>query len=227
MKIARRALILYIAGMIALAGHLLLLSSHPTNLFTDIIFYLAPAAVLPVGLVLGWFGFMIIQYSKWIRSFYLLGLNISFILFLITLGFFQIQATLKDRRYGYDLSSRYMLELADENGRRYIVNGFEKLQRSFPDPRQVHLLGYLATHRDTTIGSGKDTIRTLYYTYFLGKDSVAIHFSKVEMKEEHAKIISFNQLPASDTAYLRLDKEFHERRKKKLDSIISLLKSVK
>ena len=226
MKIAKRALILYIAGIIALAGHLLLLSSSPTNLFTEVIFYLVPAAVLLVGLVLGWFGFMIIQYSKWVRSFYLLGLNLSFTLFLTALGYFQIQDTMKVRRYGYDPSTQFMLKRADENGRRYVADGFEKLQRSFPDPRQVHLLRDLATYRDTTIGSEKNTVPTLYYTYFLGKDSGFIHFSKVEIKEEHAEIISFNQLPASDTTYLRLDKEFHEWREKKADSIISLLKSV-
>jgi hypothetical protein len=227
MKIAKRALILYIAGLMALAGHLLLLSSPPTNLFTEIIFYLAPAAVLFVGLVLGWFGFMTIQYSKRVRSFYLLGLNLSFTFFLIVLGFFQIQARLNDRRYGYDPSGRDMLERADEDGRRYVVNGFENLQHSFPDPRQVHLLGYRSTYRDTTVYSKNDSIITVYYTYFLGKDSAATLFSKMELWKERSTIIAFNQFPTSDTVYQRLNKNYYEWRRKKADSIISLLKSIK
>jgi hypothetical protein len=225
MTIARRALILYIAGIIVLVAHVFLFRNPPTGLFKEVFFYLLPVGVLLVGLVIGWFAFMIIQHAKWIRSFYIFGLNLSFTLFVATLGFFHIQAWLKDRRYGYDPAGREMLENDDENGKRYVADGFEKLQRSFTNPRQVHLLEYLVTYRDTTIGFEKDSTRTVYYTYYLGKDSAAVHFSKVEWRKQQTRIIAFDQLPASDTAYLRLDREFCEWRVKRLDSVLSLLKT--
>ena len=227
MNIARRALILYIAAIIVLVAHVFLLRDSPTGLFKEVGFYLIPAGVLLIGLVIGWFGFMIVQYSKWIRSFYIFGLNLSFSLLVATLGFFHVQAWLNDRRYGYDRDGRDMLERSDENGKKYVADGFEKLQRSFSDPRQVHLKGYLTTHRDTTIGLEKDTTRTIYYTYFWGEDSAAVHFSKVDLRKDKVTIVSFDQLPASDTVYQRLDKEFHEWRRKQVDSFIILLKSMK
>src|SRR5450631_2815519 len=126
-NVARRALILYIAGIIVLMVHVFLFRNSPIGLFKEIGFYLIPVGVLLIGLVIGWFGSMIIQYSKWIGSFYIFGLNLSFLLFVAGLGFFHVQVWLKDRRYGYDPGGREMLERDDEEGKHYVADGFEKL----------------------------------------------------------------------------------------------------
>jgi hypothetical protein len=227
MNIARRALILYVAGILALAVYFLLFRNPMTALFKEAFFYLLPLTILLIGLVIGWFGTMIIQYSKWIRSFYIFGLNLSFILFLALLGYIHIQNWLKDRRYGYDSTGRDMLQDNDKAGKRYVANGFEKLQGTFSDPHQVHLIEVFATHRDTTIRSEKDTIRTVYYLYFLRKDSATIYFAKVELNKEDATVIAADQLPASDTPFLHLHKDLSDWQEERLDSIISLLKSIK
>src|SRR5580698_6126915 len=124
MKIVKRALILYVAAVIALMAQIYSQNDPQAGSWHNIALYLMPAAVLLIGLVLGWFGFMIIQHSKWIQSFYLFGLNISFILFLATLGVARFQVWQNNRRYGYDYQAQEMLENADERGSRYIADGF-------------------------------------------------------------------------------------------------------
>jgi hypothetical protein len=230
MKIVKRALILYAAAVIALMAHLYSYDPLPGT-WHNIALYPIPAAFLLIGLVLGWFGFMIIQHSKWIRSFYLFGLNISFILFLATLGVVRFHIWQNNRRYGYDYQAQEMLEDADERGSRYIADGFEKLLRAFPNPRDLHLIECQSTFRDTAVGTEKDSVITIYYTHFSGRDSNAIRFSSVELWKAHPqepiKILAFNQLPASDTVYLRHYHAYHEWKSKKADSIITLLRATK
>ncbi len=227
MKIARRALTLYIAGMLVLTGQVFLWRDPPTYLFAAIPFYFLPAALLLLGLLVGWLGHMIVQHSKWIRSFYLFGLNLGFTVLLAILAVVHFQAWQEDRRYGYDILGSAMLRRADEDGSRYVATGFEKLQRSFADPRQVHLLGYRSTFRIPNPQFVKDSIITIYYNYYFGNDSIAVRFSRLELRGKHFEIMAFNQLPATDTTLLRLNKNYYERRKIIVDSLILLMRSIK
>jgi len=231
MKIVKRALILYVVAVTALVAYIYSLSDPPTELLTGAFIYLIPAVVLLIGFVLGWFGFMIIQHSKWVRSFYLCGMNVCLILFLAALGVLRCHVWQNNRRYGYDPGAQEILENADERGSRYVADGFEKLLRAFPDPLDLHLIEYQSTFRDTTIEAEKDSILTIYYTHFSGRDSNAIRFSSVELWKAHPKepikIIAFNQLPASDTVYLRHYRAYHEWKSKKADSVITLLRTTK
>jgi hypothetical protein len=231
MKIAKRAIIFYVAGVLAMVVYIYSLNDPPTELLAGPFIYLIPAVALLIGLVIGWFGLMIIQHSKWIRSFYLCGLNVCFILFLAALGVLRCHVWENNRRYGYDPASQEILENADERGSRYVADGFEKLLRAFPDPRDLHLIEFQSTFRDTTVGSEKDSVLTIYYTHFSGRDSNAIRFSAVELWKEHTKkpikILALNQLPASDTVYLRHYHAYHEWKNKKADSIITLIRTTK
>jgi hypothetical protein len=223
MQIAKRVLILYFLGILAIYLHLLLQGQLPTHVSDALLFNFIPVVVLIAGLVIGWFGAMIIQYSKWVNSFYLFGLNLSFAIFLIALGYFQIRERREDRRYGYNRSARTMLELADENGYQYVADGFEKLQGQFKDPRQLHLIEYRTNFRDTVVGSENDFIKTVYYTYFLGKNYASKRFGKVEIWKTRVTLLSIDQLPNSDTCYQRLNESF-ELKKRMVDSLISTLK---
>ncbi len=223
MQIAKRVLVLYFLGILAIYLHLLLQGQWPIHVSDALFFNFIPVAVLIAGLLIGWFGAMIIQYSKRVKSFYLFGLNLSFAIFLIVLGYFQIQAIREDRRYGYDRSARTMLEFADENGYQYVADGFEKLQGQFKEPKLLHLIEYRTNFRDTTVSQENDSIKTVYYTYFLGKNYSSKRFGKVEIWKTRVTLLSIDQLPNSDTCYQRLN-EIFELKKKMVDSLISTLK---
>jgi ethanolamine transporter EutH len=92
MKIIKRAAILYVAILIAFAVNVYLWGNSISLLFSDLLSYLIPLGILAIGLVLGWFGKMIIQYSRWISSFYIFGLNLSFVLLLAVFGFYHFRA---------------------------------------------------------------------------------------------------------------------------------------
>jgi len=227
MKIAKRALILYVAGLIAMAIHFYLFGEVLDLFPKDLVFFLFPALMLLIGLVLGWFGVMIIQHAKWIRSFYLAGLNLSFILLLGILCYTHYIHWQHARRYGYDREGISLLEDMEGDGNREIVDGFQHLQRSFSNLHQVHLRGWLANDRLSDDHGEKDTIRTIFYNYFLGKDKSELRISRLELRKSQFKTISFNQLPGSDTLYLRLRKEYLDWRTKRIDTVLSILKSVK
>jgi hypothetical protein len=227
MKIAKRVLILYVAGFIAMAVHFYLFGEEPDLVPKDLAFFLFPAIVLLMGLLLGWFGFMIIQHSKWIRSFYLAGLNFSFVLLLGFLMYTHFVHWHHAKRYGYDREGISLLEDGEGDGHKEIVDGFQQLQRSFSNLHQVHLRGWLADDRLSDDQGEKDTIRTIFYDYFLGKNKSELRISRLELRKKQFKIVAFNQLPASDTLYLRLRKEYLDWRATRIDTLLSILKSVK
>jgi len=222
MKPAKRAGVLYVFGLVALVAHIYLFTDPPTEVFRTVWFYLAPAGVLLMGLVIGWFGYMIIQHVKWIRSFYLFGLNLSFILFLLGLGYIHMSNWRDAQRYGYDVNGRIMLEKAEEEGNKEIVDGFQVLLQSFPRISQVHFHGWLATDTVPDHLRPKDTIKVIYYVYHLGSDTNRC-ISKIQWDKRQFQLVSINQLPASDTLFGRLSNEYLAWKKERRDSIISLL----
>jgi hypothetical protein len=227
MKIAKRALTLYIVQILIMVALIFLNWKPQTYLLADYLFYLVPAAVLILGLLIGWFGYMIVQHSKWIRSFYLFGLNLSFVLFLAALVFFRFRTWQEHNRYGYDPTARSMLETDEEEGRPYAASGFEKLQRSFSHPQKVHLRKYWSTLRPPAHPFEKDSVMAIYYTYYFDSDSSTSRFSKIELKEDRFEVVAFNQLTASDTTYQRLNKDFDKRFRLVMDSVVSMMKNMK
>jgi len=224
MKLAKRVGVLYVLALIALVAHIYLLTDPPTELFTTVWFYLAPAGVLLVGLVIGWFGYMIIQHVKWIRSFYLFGLNLSFALFLMGLSYIHLDNWREAQRYGYDVNGRIILEKAEEEGNKEIVDGFQALLRSFPRISQVHFHGWLATDTVPDHLRPQDTIKVIYYIYHLGSDTNR-RISKLLWDKKQFQLVAINQLPASDTLFGRLRNEYIVWKKERTDSIILLLKA--
>ena len=93
----------------------------------------------------------------------------------------------------------------------------------FSDPRQLHLLDYRTNYQDTVVGQKKNTIRTVYNTYYLGKDPTSKRFGKVEVWKTQVTVVTIDQLPGSDTCYQRLNEKF-EVQKKMVDSLISTLR---
>lgn len=211
MRIAKRALILYLAGIAILTARIFLLASPPTDLFREPIFYIVPAAILLIGLVLGWFGLMIIQYSKWVRSWYVAGMNLSFMLFLGALVANQVSNWQEQLRYGYNIDSISLVHKADDEGYKEIVDGFEKFQHWYPHSQYMHCTGWLSTRMP---GDDKDTVEFIYYRYWLEKDSTAKKIAKLQLKNKTFRLIAFDQLPASDTQYVRLYAEYLDWRKK-------------
>lgn len=222
MRIVKHASILYFAGLIILWAFIYVNAN--TQPLDNLFFYLIPAAVLLIGLLLGWFGYMIIQYVRWIRSFYIFGMNVSFATGLLVLVAIRYQGWKDHQRYGYHSNGRSMLESADENGWRFIATGFEQLQTKFSNPGQVYLHEYMTAERDTMIGAQKDTVESVYYAYSIGSYKSALLLSKVDVCRDQAAVISFNTILATDTTYLGLKRRFHERMDPIIDSTISSLK---
>jgi len=189
-------------------------------------FYVAPFAVVAAGLILGWLYTMIIQHSKRIRSFYLLGLNTAGIALIILVSYMDMQPWLEGWYRATHPSGHHTFHDFDGLRGHDIARGFDKFYQSMPDNRRINLLGYLFTNRAVP-GLANDTTWILYYCYHLYPDSSTARISKVELHEGRVRVLANNQLALADSTYCRLAREYNEDKAYKIRMLIELTPSVK
>ncbi len=218
MKIVKRALFYFILEI-----SILLLQAYSVGItlsraISDRIYYLLPVFVILIGLILGLFSYLFIQYSKRIKSFYLFGLNVSFILFALFLCFFRFQTWRENKRYGYNYESKSMLKTTDAEGSRYIATGFDLLQSNIASPRNLELKSYLTRSRDTLTENGRDTLHIIYFAYYFRGDKTK-YFSKVSVLDNKPEISIFNGIADTIAEYDALSNQMNAKMKRTIDSL--------
>ena len=178
-------------------------------------FYVVPFALVAAGLILGWLSAMIIQHSKWIKSFYLLGLNTTGIALVILVLYRDVQPWFEGWYKATHPSGKYAF--SDFEGLRGsdIARGFDKFYESMPGNPRIDFLGYLFTNQAVP-GKANDTTWTLYYCYRFYPDSSTARISKVELHKGRVRVLAYNQPALADSAYCRLAQEYNEDKIKKI-----------
>lgn len=221
MNILRRSLlILFTTWLLMFAGYISW-NNPPWGFFKTRQFYIFPFAFVGAGLILGWLGVMIIQHSKWIRSFYLLGLNASAIVLAVLILWMHAQVWARAWYAVTHPSARYTFYNHWGITGHTIARGFDRLCAAFPKPRQVHYLGCEITGRPVET-SASDSIWTVYYCYRLYPDSTTMRFSRVEITRGAVQLMASNQLPAADSTFRRLIKEDLADKKEKIRTMIEI-----
>lgn len=222
MKIAKRCLIVYMITFFALLLSSGLWNNSAREYLTAWIFYIFPLFVVAAGLVLGWLGLMIIQHSRWIKSFYLSGLNLCAIAIIVI---FPGQSLYRAWYLTSHPGARYNFD--DHGGLKGsdLANGFDKLYASFPHPRQFHFRGYLFTDQPPA-GPGYDTTWIIYYIYQLYPDTISTRFAKVELNRGRIQILSRDHLRGFDSTYDRLVQEYNNDKREKITMLTEALQSV-
>jgi hypothetical protein len=151
MKILRRCLLILLATWLLMFANHLSWQYPPLDYFKNWLFYIFPFFVVAVGLIQGWFGVMIIQHSRWIKSFYLFGLNTAGLALIILLLWAHARIWARALYSITHPTARYTFYnhwgLTTHNTAR----GFDRISAAFPEPRQVHYLGCEITGRDSLI----------------------------------------------------------------------------
>lgn len=134
MKIVKRCLLVYLTTFLALFVSHLLWNNPAKEYLTDWPFYVLPLLVIVAGLILGWFGFMIIQHLRWVKSFYLLGLNLCGIADLVFVLIVHGQSLYRAWYLTSHPSARYNFD--DHGGLKGsdMANGSTSFTRLFPIP---------------------------------------------------------------------------------------------
>lgn len=190
-------------------------------------FYVVPFVIVLAGLILGWFGTMIIQYSRWIRSFYLAGLNASLILLAVVLLSFHISAWWQ---YWYAYahpSSRYSFYNYWNLKSESVAAGFDKFYRTLPHPHLVRYLGCVQNSRAIPDQLGSDTCYTVYYCYHLYPDPHTIFFAKVDIRDNQFSVLATNRPATSDSTCSRLMREEIDETNQSINTLISVLAAKK
>jgi len=200
MRIFRRAIFYFILVLAVMLLQAYSMGVGPIEALTGGYFYIIPTGVILAGLLLGLFSYLFIQYSKRIKSFFLFGLNMGFLLFILLLVFLWIQNWRAHRRYGYGSPGWSILKDADERGFRYVATGFECLQSKVTSPRNLHLKSYVTRKRDTLIGNAKCTIHDIFYTYSFKGDKTR-YFSKVSVLNDKPVLSILNALTDTSREY--------------------------
>lgn len=224
MKILKRSLLLLLASWLLLFVNAISWDNSPGEVLTDWPYYILPFIVVLAGLLLGWFGVMIIQYSKWIRSFYLFGLNASGITLIVLLLWTHVEHWKKEIYATIHPSARFTFEESESGLKgRLLAMGFDTMCRQFANPWRVHLM---ATEDSIRIAPAPltDTSWTVYYSYKLDPDTATIRFSKVDAGSNHIHLLASNQLPDSDSTYRLLVRESIERRRRYIAEILAAFK---
>jgi hypothetical protein len=225
MKIVNRSLLVYLTVFLTLFFNILLWKNPAKEYLTDWMSYVFPLFVIATGLLLGWLGFMIIQHLSWVRSFYLLGLNLCGTAFLVFVLFVHGQSIYRGWYLTSHPAAKYHFDDHGELKGSDLTRGLEKLYAYFPDPNQFHYRGFLFTCRPPA-GAGYDTTWTVYYIYQLYPDTSTTRHAVVEINRGHIHILSGNQPPGHDSAYRRLVQEYNKDRKYKITMLIETMKSV-
>lgn len=170
--------------------------------------WVAPLLGVSLSLFLGLFFTLVIQYSKRIKSFYLLGLNTGFSIFVVLALYFCFVSWQTNRRYGYNpFNQSILLEFTDDSVRRQFVStGFERLQSQWIYPRDLLLRSYYFRNKDTLIDKHADTVHTVYYTYnFAGNPT--LRFSKISICRDRPTMLEFNLFTDTSKEYGLLKEE--------------------
>jgi hypothetical protein len=226
MKIAKRSLLVYLTVFLALFVNILLWKNPAKEYLTDWMSYVFPLFVIAAGLLLGWFGLMIIQQLRWVRSFYLLGLNFCGIVVLVFILFVHGQSIYRGWYVTSHPAARYHFDDHGELKGSDLTRGLEELYAYFPDPHQFHYRGFLFTCRPAA-GPGYDTTWTVYYIYQLYPDTSTTRHALVEINRGRIHILSGNQPPGYDSTYRRLVQEYNKDRKNKIAMLIETMNSVR
>jgi hypothetical protein len=222
MKIAKRCAIVYLTTFLAVLVSQLFQNTTVKACLSKWVLYVFPIVVIAFGLILGWFGLMIIQYSKWIKSFYLAGLNLAMIAVIVL---FPGQSFYHACYLAVHPGARHHFEDHGSLTGDDLSRALDKLYASFAHPRRLHYRGYLFTDRPPA-GPGFDTTWIVYFMYQLDPDTTTTRFAKVELNKDRIRILSKDRYRGSDSTYDRLAREFNEDRKQRITETIEAFKSI-
>jgi hypothetical protein len=187
--------------------------------------WLFPLIATLLALFLGWFFTMVIQHSKKIRSFYLLGLNTGFAIYFVLFCYFMFQFMKFNRRYGYNPGNQEMMRGYDDFRHPAVSAGFELLQSKFLYPRNLRLKAFFVQFRDTVIAGRADSITTVYFTYRLdGEDQK--RFSGISVAAGKPVMLEFNIRTDTSAEYVRIRYAMEKDRQKNLDWLKAEIKGL-
>jgi len=221
MTILKRALLLALVAYLVIFLDRLTWYFSAREYFRTWQFYLDPFIVVAAGLILGWLCAMIIQHSRWIKSFYLLGLNTAGIVLITIVLYTDVPPWLKSWYKATHASGKYTFRDFEGLQGSDIARGFDKFYQSMPGNTRIDFLGYLYT-RQAAPGVANDTAWILYYCYSVYPDSSTARISKVEFHEGRIRVLANNQPALADSTYCRLAREYNEDKIKKITIIMGI-----
>lgn len=184
-----------------------------------------PLLVVLLGVLIGYFISLVTKKDKE-NSAFLWGQILSCILLLV---FATVRAydDWKYRNYESNIeSNRDVMQYEVNENEPYIRAAFNKLETSFSNPNELRLHSFHVHKQDTVINSVKDTVYTIYFTYFLNGSRNQERLSKFTVLQNKAELHFIHQLADTTKEYQESKNAFREENKDHIEEAEKLMKQM-
>jgi len=168
---------------------------------------MAPLAFILLGILLALFFKLTLTTLVPVKSFYMLGYNAGFIVFLALACLYINNTNNYNKRHGYDSITQTMLDLADDSTSQYVVTGFAALQKQIDHPRSLRLRWFYTRDIDTLVPHHAEVLRRIYFIYCYEQHPATKLFARVAVFHEWARAEIWDKDTQHNAEYAQVKKD--------------------
>lgn len=176
--------------------------------------WIMPLLGVLVGVLLG-FLFSLPFSKDWEDKAYLWGQILSCLLLLLLSARLGQDWESRNNNKNMEHNRDIMLYQVDDH-EHYIRTAFQKLEKSFPHPNDFSLESFHINKKDTMVENTRDTVYTIYFTYFVNKSNERERLSKFTVFQNKTQVQFLHYLAQSNVEYQQLKRAFREENKESI-----------
>lgn len=178
--------------------------------------WIIPLIIVLLGVLVGYFISLVVTRHKEDNA-YLSGQIVSCLL-LFVFATAEGYGDWKYRKYESNVEENHdVMQYQVNDDEPYVRTAFSKLEASFSNPNEFNLQSFHVRKQDTVINSVRDTLYTIYFTYFLNTNDKQERLSRFNVFQNKADLSYIHLLADTTKEYQDLMKTFREENKEHIE----------